>query len=83
MEEALKMRRRKSVKPLEPTLTPLEHCGCFSCGDFDGPPPLLPLKNLSSELEANYTQTDSARPDPVLSVSSPSLEDDFSGFLAL
>ena len=32
--------------------TPYEHCGCFSCGDLDGLPPLLPLKspNPSSKL---------------------------------
>ena len=58
-----------------------EHCGCLSCWDLDGFL-LFPLKNLNPELAADSMRIDSARLDPVSSVTSPSLEDDFSGFLA-
>ena len=30
---------------------PYEHCGCFSCGDLDGPPSLLHPKSLNLSLK--------------------------------
>ena len=48
----------------------------FSDGDLDGVPPLLPLKSLIPELEADSMPTKSAKLDPVSSVSSLSFQDD-------
>ena len=45
--------------------------------------PFSSFEESKSELEAASMRTDSAQLDPMSSVYSPSLEDDFLGFLAL
>ena len=62
--------------PTHPRLypPPNEHCGCLSCRNLDSSSP-------ESELKPVSMYTDSDRLDPVLFVSSPSLEDEFFSWL--
>ena len=53
-----------------------------SDGDLDGSFPLLPLKSLKPELDADSVRIDSAQPDPAPSASSLSFGDDALGSLA-